>query len=87
MGGHFGDARSGGRVHAEIDLFTKGNGIDNTNCPVYACQSDIVIEISNNFYEPGVGSIAIQHSNGSVIRYGEVNLLSGISNGSSIQKG
>ena len=85
--GHFGDSRSGGRVHAGIDLFTKGNGVDIDNCPVYACQSGVVIEISDDFYEPGVGSIAVQHADGSVIRYGEVNAISGISLNTSVQKG
>ncbi len=71
--GYFGDARSNGRIHAGIDLYTKGNGKNYTNAPVYACESGIVVETTSDFLYAGVGSIAIKHADGSVIRYGEVN--------------
>ena len=67
--GHFGDARSNGRIHAGIDLYTKGNGKNYNNAPVYACEAGVVVENISNFLYAGVGSIAIKHNDGSIIRY------------------
>ena len=66
---NFGASRSGGeRAHAGID-FTYKNG---KGTPVYAMQSGKVVEYCSNFYG-GMQAIAVQHADGSVARYCEIN--------------
>ena len=66
---YFGSRRdSGARRHAGIDFhFKNGKGI-----PVYAMQSGKVIEYSSNFYG-GMQAIAVQHADGTIARYCEIN--------------
>lgn len=66
---YFGSRRdSGERVHAGIDFhFKNGKGI-----PVYAMQSGKVVEYSSNFYG-GMQAIAVQHADGTIARYCEIN--------------
>lgn len=59
---------SGKRRHAAIDfVYTNGKGT-----PVYAMQSGKVVEYCSNFYG-GMQAIAVQHADGSVARYCEIN--------------
>lgn len=66
---NFGSNREGGtRKHAAIDfVYTNGKGT-----PVYAMQSGKVVEYCSNFYG-GMQAIAVQHADGSVARYCEIN--------------
>ncbi|MBQ1977731.1 MAG: peptidoglycan-binding protein [Ruminococcus sp.] len=59
---------SGTRKHAAIDfVYTNGKGT-----PVYAMQSGKVVGYCSNFYG-GMQAIAVQHADGSVARYCEIN--------------
>ena len=84
---HFGAPRNNGRLHAGVDLITVTYGHGTINAPVYACQAGVVINTSLNFLEAGVGSVSVQHSDGTIIRYGEANAIDGITVGSNIMKG
>ncbi len=66
---YFGAKRSGGsRAHAGIDFFySNGKGV-----PVYAMQSGKIVEYSANFYG-GMQAIAVQHADGTIARYCEIN--------------
>lgn len=66
---NFASNREGGtRKHAAIDfVYTNGKGT-----PVYAMQSGTVVEYCSNFYG-GMQAIAVQHEDGSVARYCEIN--------------
>ncbi len=66
---YFGARRdSGNRAHAGIDFhFKNGKGV-----PVYAMQSGKVVEYNSNFYG-GMQAIAVQHADGTIARYCEIN--------------
>ena len=67
-GRRFGASRSNGaRAHAGIDYYVRGGN----GTPVYAMQSGKVIEYIGNFYY-GTSAVAVQHTDGSIIRYAEI---------------
>ena len=80
-GRRFGASRSNGtRQHAGIDYYVRGGA----GTPVYAMQSGKVIEYVAAFYY-GTSSVAIQHADGSVLRYAEIS--SSLRVGDTVTKG
>jgi len=75
----FGANRSGGRLHAAVDLISpKGK-------PVYAVADGVVL--SYRYFYSGTYSVVVDH-NDFIVRYGEIkNLANGITLGSSVKKG
>lgn len=74
-GSKFGSKRSGGRNHAGVDLLAPSGS------PVYAMCDGVVQEVMRGNLYAGTGAVQIRHTDGIVIRYGE------IKPGSKIKKG
>ncbi|MDR0889295.1 MAG: peptidoglycan-binding protein [Oscillospiraceae bacterium] len=101
-GAKFNSSRdSGSRVHAGTDFYVSNNYrsyyLNHNNSltaldtyaktfKVRAMYDGVVVQISTNFYR-GTKALAIEHADGTVARYGEIGILSGITVGTIVETG